>query len=575
MRNSKKIYLILISGLISTAIALVLGFYAFEAAEISNFYRNFTFYFILVNFLLFSQQLATVANKNKEKLKAFLKNSKSAFILATIVTAIMAFSVKADFKILADETNLLGTAMAMYDEHQCYNPTQVLYHNHGIKRTLQTVIDMRPAFFPFHIYLAHAITGYRPENGFVVNLVAAFFIFVLIFYLVSRRLGYKYGLAAIILLAAHPLFAIYARSCGFETVNLLWLLILMALFDYFVKNPDRQLAELLFLTLPLLAQTRYESVLAVFCIIPAIFYKLNKAEFSGLTFRSIITPFLFLPVAWLRVVTCNSKSFQVNDLSQAFGFDLLITNLQKAIPFFAGQNPDYGMLPLVSLLAFAGFIRILIDLVIKKEFRKSCCNSFIIATIALVILHALARFSYYWGNLQLQYTARLGIVFLPLIIFFALYFFKELQTFFKFNNNWLVIFATALLLYSLPIAARSEAVKEIHFYREFKTVRKFIENQNLKKDNILLITELANLYVPLRYSSLYNGYARIHPHLIENLQKKKDYKNIIVIEKITRKTGEATKETKLSDIFKLKTIDETKFSSKHSLRFYQFIKPHK
>ncbi|MGM0600331.1 MAG: hypothetical protein ACQETH_11015, partial [Candidatus Rifleibacteriota bacterium] len=319
-------------------------------------------------------------------------------------------------------------------------------------------------------------------------------------------------------------------------------------------------------------QTRYESVLAVFCIIPAIFYKLSKTEFARLTFRSIITPFLFLPVAWLRIITCNSKSFQVNNLSQAFGFDLLIKNLQNAIPFFAGQNPDYGMLPMVSLLACAGIIRILIDLILKKDFRKNCCNTFVIATTGLIILHALARFFYYWGNLQLQYTARLGIVFLPFIIFFALYFLKELQNLLRFNNNWLFIIAAALIIYGLPVAARNSAVKEIHFYREFKTVREFISKHSYKKSNTLLISELANLYVPLRYSSLYNGYARIHPHLIEKLQTNKDYKRIIVIEKIERKSGKATKETKLKDIFKLKPLYETKFSTKHNLRFYQFIK---
>ena len=575
MKNSKKTTLIITAGLLTTVISLILGFYAFDATKIKSFYKNLTFYFLLVNFLLFSQQLIKIAFRHKEKLKDFLKNSKAAFLLAAILVLVLFFSVEADFKILADETNLLGTAMAMYDEHQCYNPTQVLYHNHGMKRTLQSVIDMRPAFFPFQIYLAHAITGYRPENGFLVNLIAAFFILLLIYYLVGHWLGNNYGMAAMLLLVAHPLFAIYVRSCGFETVNLLWFLILTTVFYLFVKKPDSHLTELLFLTLPLLAQTRYESVLAVFCIIPAIFYKLSKADFSNLTFRSIITPFLFLPVAWLRIITCNSKSFQVNDLSQAFGFDLLIKNIQKAVPFFAGQDPNYGTLPLVSLFAFAGFVRILIDLILKKELRKTCFSPFIIGTTLLVISHALARFAYYWGNLQLQYTARLGIIFLPFIVFFALYFFKELQSFFKFNINRLFIVATALMIYSLPIAARCEAIKEIHFYREFKTVRKFIEKQNLKKDNLLLISELANLYVPLRYSSLYNGYARIHPYLIENIQNNKDYSNIIVIEKIERKTGKASKETKLNDIFQLKAIYEKKFSSKHNLRFYKFIKLHK
>jgi hypothetical protein len=79
-----------------------------------------------------------------------------------------------EYRILADETNLLGMASAMYDEHMTYNPTEVMYYFHGRRREINHVTDMRPAFFPFLVYLGHTVLGYSSNNGFVINGIAAF-----------------------------------------------------------------------------------------------------------------------------------------------------------------------------------------------------------------------------------------------------------------------------------------------------------------------------------------------------------------------------------------------------------------
>jgi hypothetical protein len=588
MKNLPARGLIIVGLTITTTIlAVFLGFFALEAPTMERLYRDYTFYFIGLAALLFLQKAVETALGRRSELKRWIGDNYPALLLALALVVAIGLAIPAEFRILADETNLLGMAMAMFDHHQCYNPTQVMFYFHGMSRTIESVVDMRPGFYPFHVYIAHSILGYDAANGFVVNLLAGFLVFVLLYALIEPWLGKPTACLAMLCLAAFPLLVMYFRSAGFETVNLLWLLLLVFCFHIFLAKPEAARAELLFLALPLLAQTRYESVLAVFCVVPLVLYLLPRAEFARLSWRTPILPALFLPVAWLRILTFNSKSFQVSAVNQAFGFDLLLNNLRKALLFFVGQKPQYGMVSLLGLLALAGLLKLAFDIFLKDgrlepakaikekaslvsgekpDAKSTGFYPMLFLVASLTLTHALARFFYYWGDLTLQYTSRLGIVFLPVMALLTAYFCAALIKTGWFRWHWFFIAVLAIMLHGWPVAASNLAVRDIFFYREFKSVHDFLERNYPNKRDYFIISDLANLYVPFRYSAIYTGYAVANPNEVKAQLDQRTYSFALVVQKINRGNSEPVPASELGKRFPLKTLYETQLNAAEFIR---------
>ena len=556
---------------ISAIVALLMGFVAFDKSQMEAFYRQGAFYFIGFTLLLWLQKTAETALEQKNDLKSWIKGHCFAIVAAFIICGLISIAISPEYRILADETNLLGTAMAMYDSHQTTNPTQVLNYYHGMQRVIESVVDMRPAFYPFMVFIAHTLLGYDAANGFVVNLFAATMILLILYALLEPRLGKPAAGLSMLALAAFPLFAMYVRSCGFETVNLLWLLILVLACDRFLRAPNAGTLELAMLTLPLLAQTRYESALSVFCVVPVLLYKLPRSEFARLGWRTVVLPFLFLPVAWLRVITYSSKAFQVESVDKAFGLDLFWANLQKAFWFFVGENRQYGMVALLGLLALAGLVKYSIDLFAEREKRSFEMPAMI---FLLTAVHSLTRFAYYWGNLTLQYTSRLGLVFLPLLAFFIVYFLHFLQQRIKMRWHVCYLLILALLLHGWPVAGKNLAVRDIFYFRELKTVKQFLEREFPQKHDYYLITDLSNLYTPFRYSAIHTGFARANPEDMLAQLSRRTYSFALVIQKISASDNLPVPESRLGPEFELETIYESQLHVAEFIRISRLRPTH-
>lgn len=320
-----------------TPVALFYGFWGFDRDRMETLYCDYTFYFIAAALFIWLQQVFAQLPPVAEMTSRFRRHLPALGVALTITVAAV-FASPPDFRILADETNLLGMSMALYDDRACYNPTQAVNYYHGMKRVISKVTDMRPALFPFTVSAVHSLSGYRAANIFVVNALAGFFALFLLYYLIQKPFGRFWGLVAMLLLAAFPVFLLYMTSAGFEVFNLMFALIFLLLLLRFIKCPAAATAETMLLLLPLLAQTRYESALSVLCAVPAVLLWLPRGEFSRFSLRLVFLPFLFLPVAWLRVITFSRQAFQVKDIDQAFGLDLFIKNVQRALPFFQRQR---------------------------------------------------------------------------------------------------------------------------------------------------------------------------------------------------------------------------------------------
>ncbi|MBU1105957.1 MAG: glycosyltransferase family 39 protein [Candidatus Riflebacteria bacterium] len=571
MLDKRRGVLIVASTLVFTFLALYLGFWGLDTASMEKLYRSSTWYFILLAFLLWLQKLATLAPSREE----LCNISKRHWPAAATALALVGLAISAsppDFRILADETNLLGMSQALYEEHSCHNITQALIYYHGIRRTISSVVDTRPAVYPFLTAATHSLTGYRPENAFVVNAIAGFLILLLCYLLIQHWFGRFWGMSAMLFLAAFPLFILYMTSAGFDTVNLLFALLLIGLSWAFIRQPQAEKAEILFLTLPLLAQTRYESALTVFCVIPLVLFRLPRSEYARLTWRTPLIPFLFLPAAWLRVITYTQKALQVEKIEQAFGLDHLWINLQHALPFFWGSEKAFGMVTPIAVAALIGLVWLMVDMLRRRDIDKSCFT-FGVFVVTFFMLHALARFAFFWGNLKLQYTSRLGLIFLPLLVFLAIYAMRQLTRHIHLGRNWVLIGAVLLMIHGWPVAGQNLAVRDIFYYRELKTAREFLQQNYPNKKDYILVADLSNLYVPFNYSTVTPSWLAVNADETARSLKKRTWQRLLVLQKINIATNLPVHGSEVPARFTLNTLYESQLNTDKLLRISLYEPP--
>ena len=230
--NSKAKVILTLTALISV-MAVYFGFISFDKALMEQYYNGYTWYFLAFALFLWLQQCFNLFPTPAEIRQHLGRHLWPGLLAAGLSVAAM-FASPPDFRILADETNLLSMAMAMYDEHACTNPTQMVSYYHGMRRVISQVTDMRPGFFPFAVSALHSLTGYRPENAFAVNAMAGFTCLFLVYYLVQLFWGRFWGTVAMLLLGSFPVFALYMTSAGFEVFNLAFVLVFLLLLNRFI-----------------------------------------------------------------------------------------------------------------------------------------------------------------------------------------------------------------------------------------------------------------------------------------------------------------------------------------------------
>jgi hypothetical protein len=222
------------------------------------------------------------------------------------------------FKILMDEIMLLGTSMGMhFDKHPL-----VPVRGHDLQGAFQLIdgqIDKRPLFQPFLVSTLHDLTGYRPENVFVLNSVLTFVLLGLVYHVARKLAGRGGAVVAVLLLTSLPLLAQNATGGGFEMLNLVMITATFALGIRYCERPDLPSQQALILSAVLLAQTRYESVLFLLPVGLLLLRAWWQARRPLLDLGSIFMPLLFLPIALhQQIFSARASSWE---LASQPGFD--------------------------------------------------------------------------------------------------------------------------------------------------------------------------------------------------------------------------------------------------------------
>ncbi|MGB0416131.1 MAG: hypothetical protein ACPGKS_04735 [Coraliomargarita sp.] len=475
------------------AFSIYFGFVHFTALDSVEFVKHTGYYFMMAALLTFGFEAAFAIRRERHKLLAWLREQLGwpFWLLLIALTLYLWISQPIGFKVVMDEVNLLGTSMYLHLDNKAMSILRG-YELNGSFLPLGGFVDKRPLFFPFLVSFLHDATGYRPENAFYMNLAlipltltATYVLGVL----VSReRQG---GLLAMVLVACFPMFNQVSHGGGFETLNYFVILLVALCACFYLQAPSRVSLSLLCLSLVILANVRYESVLFVFPVAVLILIGWFRSREVILSRGLLLTPILLMPVPMLhRVFEIDPKhSWQLNSKEGAvepFGTEYFARNLDQAITFFFDYTHSLPNSVFVSLFGMVGsifFVLMLYRSIRESKQLNPACVS--VAIVGLGVVGLMLLLLLYFWDFDDVVTRRLALPILFLMIFPGVAAFGA-QAQRKLFFNWLLAFAfISLVIEVAPRQAKNMYTNEYIPAQVINWKQEFAQQQEDK--NILVI----------------------------------------------------------------------------------------
>ena len=551
--------------------ALLLGF-GLPRQWLKPLFHYTGYYFMLAAFVLWA---ALVLKISHSRFFSFIKSHYPALLLSFLLMILIFYMNPPKFKVLADETNLIGVSMAMHHEKTVSVPLQGLaldYYDFDYDHT----VDKRPLLFPFMASVFHGLFGYRPGNGFVVNFIFGGLVLFLMYLLAAHAFSRFYGFLAILLTAAFPIFVFWVTSSGFEILNLFYVLFALLVLYRFIKTRHVDHAGLLFLSLVLLACCRYESILFFIGLIVAVPYLLNRRIIYQYRFPTYVFPLLLLPMIWQRRIAFYSaivrKGAQYDQAGQVFGLSNVFEHFSDNIFVLSGLDPGFGFLPVVSVAAIAGGYLIAKRLLLA--FKEMTAENRTLVSYGLITggLLFLVYTAFYFGNFTRPVSNRLALVFVPFLVIAALYLLRQLIREPAFYVKTLAIFLAGIhLVFYRPAAADQKIVDGLSLTYEYGRVVDYLhKNFDMKTENLLLISDLPNLYVIWPLGSVDFSYASRNQDKLA-FYNKIYYDHILVLQRYSPKTGKIKPDNTLDAACQRKPLKRLNISPAFYIRISEAI----
>ena len=182
----------LLAQSLSCLLAIYLGFFAFEATASVQVIKHAAYWLLLTTALLLMHATYVVYRDSSFRLNLNFIRSQRVPLLVIAGLSIVFYLLQDDgYKIVMDEPVLAATALHMHHEKEAMTLTKA-YNIGGTFNVLGGYVGKRPNFFPFLVSVLHDLTGYRADQGIVLNhLLTPLFLGVL--YIVGHRFGGRGG----------------------------------------------------------------------------------------------------------------------------------------------------------------------------------------------------------------------------------------------------------------------------------------------------------------------------------------------------------------------------------------------
>jgi len=513
-----------------------LGLLALSLAEpsyIQPLFVHGTYYLLMVLVLCWiGIHLHAAGDTRQEAVLAWARENWPGLAVALVVTVVAWLAVHPALRVLSDEANLVGTSKNLFaSKTATFTVSGKNYYDSYWD--VDVAIDRRPALFPFLVSLIHALRGYSYENVFTLNLLVLP-AFVLVSYRLAKSLaGETCGLVASLLVLAHPITLISARSGGFDFMTAFFaLLVIRSLLGYSEQPTPARLA-MLWLNLCMFAELRYETALFILPVLGLLFV-LRMITWRALrpyAFIYALTPAYLLPRIWQGILRGNVPEQEPGTI--AVSAENFFNNAHEYFqPVLApfGNYPAHSALVIALGIAGCGGLGQWLWRA-RARARSEGRVKFALFVGVWFLVQIVIVFSYVWGRAQYPSAARLVI---------------PIDTFFSFAAAWAlsrmlertrpfvpVLLAAAVAVGQVPIASQHRALNRLTQTRENATTWRFFEGLHEKR--ILIVTDHPNLFTIMDYGALSFENANRDPYLLTAFSRHLFY-DIYLIQQIQLST---------------------------------------
>jgi hypothetical protein len=462
------------------AVAVLLGFLLFTPEQSLRIVIHGGYWFMLALTALFTWSLVQIAKSPDPARQELLREFRGwpGLLIAACGFLLLAHEAYG-FKILMDEVMLLGTSMSLHLEKTALVPMR----GHDIQGAFQLLsgqLDKRPLFQPFLVSLLHDLTGYRPENVFILNTLLTFLLLTLA-YLAGRRVaGRGAGAIAVLLLTSLPLLAQNATGGGFEMLNLVMILATLLLAMRYTGNPTAPALNALTLSGLLLAYTRYESVIFLLPLAAVVLAAWFRQRQAGFTWLSVCAPLLLVPYALHnQVFTARESSWELMSqpgYEKPFSLSYVPDNISHALNFFFNTNGEQSNSLVLAVLGLPAAVFFgLWALKALLRLRETPPERAALAIFATgFAAHTALFMCYFWGKFDDPVIRRLS---LPLNLFLVIGVVVVAAEITRRVLIWRIlagVVGAGFFLHSLPAMARHDYSLDYYVGREMEWRREFI-----------------------------------------------------------------------------------------------------
>jgi hypothetical protein len=489
--------------LLVAALAVVFGFFALTPDQSLQAVIYGGYWAMLLLTILFGWTLYKVARDSRLAWSDLAARPKWPAALVLACGLLLLAHEAYGFKILMDEVMLLGTSMSLHLDKTALVPMR----GHDIQGAFQLLagqIDKRPLFHPFLLSVLHDLTGYRPENAFVLNTVLTF-VFLALAYITGFRIaGRAAGAVTVLLLTSLPLLAQNATGGGFELLNLVMILATLLLAMRYVERRDANSLEAFGLSAILLANTRYESVVYLLPVGLIVLWVWWSERRPLLTWLVICLPLFLLPYALHnKVFSVRSSSWEMASqpgYDKPFSVSYIADNIAHDLNFFFNTNGEHSNSLVISIFAVLGVP--LFALWAMKTLLRLRSAPPVRAALALFsigfLAHAVLLLCYFWGRFDDPVIRRLSLPMNLAMVVATVTAAAEMSGGGRVWRVLAVLTGIGFFAHSLPSMARHGYSAEYYVGREMDWRREFIaahpEKDYLFVDNnsIIWITHLVS-----------------------------------------------------------------------------------
>ena len=527
------------------------------AAALEDAFSRYTFYCVLALFIALAAAVAAFAAKRRVALPAFWAANKRGFLFSLALAGLVFAAAPPAFRILSDETNLLGVSKSMFAERRVDNPTMGKWYYFNLQ-VLNREREKRPYAYPFSVFAAHALTGYRPANAFAVNFVLLVLLFCGIFAFFRGLYGAAPAYAAVLMAAAQPLLALNAASGGMDFMYAALIFFAFLALREFLRDGAPESSGLLLALLLTLANTRYEGPLFLAAAGGGLLIarRLKAADLA--TWQFAVLPLALLPVLIQRAC------FSMNHENPAGVDPFSLAHLFRHTVSFLLLQLDRSLLyPYAQLVNLAGFASaaLMFWRLSARGAKEGGDRTLAAISAGALALYWTVTCLYYFGDPAHQATARL---FLPASLVLSLLAARLLAGLAGGRALAAVLPAAALFLFYAPVAAENRFYNYLFLGREYRHEREFLGRLGSKA--VLLIADRPGQFTVLDHGAVDFAYARKAYAELAEERRRHLYDRVIAFQEITYATGLPTAATALPAEYKLETLLERQNTADSFLR---------